>query len=386
MSGERERRDDAGGTPAPLNPAASPSHGPEARATPESWAERPCHTGAGVREKKLAPHRAEQAPEVITVTLNPAIDRTVTVPEFAAGEVNRAVGSHDEPGGKGVNVAAALARYGRNVAATGFLGRRNLGIFQEFFDELDIAGRFVLLEGETRTGIKIVDPGSGSTTDINLPGLAPSREELAELSRRLVPGASETPGASWYVLAGSLPPGVPVTIYADWIRALREHGAAVALDTSGEALRHAVEAGPTFVKPNIAELEALLGPGRHLPDVAAVIAAARELIARYGIGLVTVSMGAAGACFVTADEALLAKPPPIPVQSTVGAGDAMVAGVVHALGEGTRPAKRPLAEVARLATAFSLSALTLGQPTDSAGFRNGVAAWAPRVEIVPAGL
>ena len=304
---------------------------------------------------------------VATVTLNPAIDRTVTVRGLTPGEVNRAELVGERPGGKGVNVAAALAEQGHGVVALGFLGRDNEAVFTEFFSALGVDDRCLRLPGATRTGIKIVDPVRGETTDLNFPGLAPTAEDLAKLERLL-----DAPGAGWCVLAGSLPPGVPADFYRNAILRLKAGGVRVALDTSGEALRQALPAAPDFLKPNLAELAALVG--RALPDRAAIVAAARELVAR-GVALVVVSCGGEGAYFVTADEVLLARPPRIAVGSTVGAGDAMVAGVVAARLRGL-----PLVECARLATAYSLFALTRSEAVRDA--RAAVKAFAERVEIV----
>ncbi len=308
------------------------------------------------------------SPQVATVTLNPAIDRTVTVRGLAPGAVNRAELAGERPGGKGVNVAAALAEQGHSVAALGFLGRENDAAFGAFFAEQGVRDRCLRLPGETRTGIKIVDPVRGETTDLNFPGLAPSAADLMELEHQL-----DTLDARWCVLAGSLPPGVPADFYRGAIRRLKAGGVRVALDTSGQALGSALPAGPDFVKPNLHELAALVG--RELPDRAAIVAATRELVAG-GIALVVVSCGAEGACFVTAGEAILARPPRIEVRSTVGAGDAMVAGIVAAQLEGL-----PLARCARLATAFSLFALTRASADPDA--RGTVAAFADRVEILP---
>ena len=129
--------------------------------------------------------------------------------------------------------------------------------------------------------------------------------------------------AEWFVIAGSLPPGLKTTIYRDLTESLKARGRRVALDTSGETLNHAIEASPSFIKPNIHELEGLVG--RPLSSRDAVVAAANELVAR-GIEMVVVSMGHEGACFVGAEGTLFASPPEIEVRSTVGAGDAMVAG------------------------------------------------------------
>jgi 1-phosphofructokinase len=284
-------------------------------------------------------------PEVVTVTLNPAIDRTVTISEFAAGKVNRVEQVESNPGGKGVNVAAALSDYGHRVAVTGLLGRDNSAVFESLFAEKGIEDRFVRLRGQTRVGIKITDPVLRQTTDINFPGLAPEPADVAALFDQLARMDS-----AWVVLAGSLPPGIDATIYHELVARLKAQGCKVALDSSGDALRHAIEAAPDIVKPNIHELEALLG--ESLPDRGAVVSAARGLIER-GIALVVVSMGSKGALFVTADRAVAAQPPRITVSSTVGAGDAMVAGVVAAQLRGLS-----LPDTARLATAFSVDAIS----------------------------
>lgn len=290
--------------------------------------------------------------DVVTLTLNPAIDRTALIPRFAAGAVNRVEQMRDTAGGKGVNVAAALADNGFHVAAAGFLGRENSAIFETLFAEKQIGDAFVRTLGETRLGIKIVDPLAHQTTDINFPGNTPTPDDAAALEKKL--GSLHAP---WFALCGSLPPGVAPEYYRDLVTALKARGVASAVDTSGEPLRLALEAAPALIKPNIHELEALLG--RKLRGVPEVLEAARALTAR-GIGLVAVSMGKEGACFVTARQAVVARPPEIAAGSAVGAGDAMVAGAVCAQIRGL-----PLDACARLATAFSVVALTHGQEPES---------------------
>jgi len=157
--------------------------------------------------------------DVLTVTLNPAVDRTVTIPHFTPGAVNRAEQAHDTPGGKGVNVASSLADHGHRVAVTGFLGRENCGAFEALFAEKQIADRFMRIAGSTRTGIKIVDPAARATTDINFPGLSPTLPELASLREQIT-----TFDAPWVVLAGSLPPGVDSAFYRDLVSALKAVG------------------------------------------------------------------------------------------------------------------------------------------------------------------
>lgn len=282
--------------------------------------------------------------QVVTLTLNPAIDRTVTISNFKAGAVNRVESVRSHPGGKGVNVASALADNGHDVAVTGFLGRSNAGAFEELFSQKKIADHFVRIGGQTRIGIKITDPVEGETTDINFPGPRPSEAEVSMLFSRIA--ALE---AEWFVVAGSLPPGVEPGIYRDIITRLRRRGARVLLDTSGDPFPLALEARPSALKPNIHEFEDYIG--RSLPNEKEVIAAARELIRRR-IELVVVSMGRKGACFVTAGEAVLARPPEMEVKSTVGAGDAMVAGIISG-----QLQKLSLGACARLATAFAIDKL-----------------------------
>lgn len=305
--------------------------------------------------------------EIVTVTLNPAIDRTVTISNFTAGTVNRVEDVHSNPGGKGVNVASALADYGMSVAATGFLGMENTASFEDLFQRKAIADHFARIAGQTRVGIKITDPVLHQTTDINFPGPPATPANINAFKERLQRLVSDC-----FVLAGSLPPGIDPAFYHELIHELKARGARVILDTSGEPLEPALAAKPFLFKPNIDELEALLGT--TLPDESAIVAAARELVSR-GIGMVVVSMGKKGACFVTADEAVIARSPDVEVQSTVGAGDAMVAGLVTGLTQNL-----PLGDCARLATAFSVHALTRGANVPSA--RVAIEALMPRVTLI----
>jgi 1-phosphofructokinase len=287
-------------------------------------------------------------PDVVTVTLNPAIDLTVTLDQLVVGAVQRASAAVFNCGGKGVNVAGCLADWGARAAATGVLGRSNDGAFADFFASKGVADRFVRIGGETRTNIKIADRASGDTTDVNLPGLTVSDSAFAavraELSRCVAPRQP-------VVLAGSLPDSLPDAAWATLAGDLARHNARVVLDTSGAPLAAALASGQPLhaVKPNRAELEALLG--RDLPTTSDLVCAARALLDR-GVALVVVSLGAEGALFVDRQAALAAALPAKKALSTVGAGDAMVAGIAAALIEGAS-----LERLARLAVAFASSKL-----------------------------
>ncbi|SFC87901.1 1-phosphofructokinase [Tropicimonas isoalkanivorans] len=284
---------------------------------------------------------------IATVSLNSAVDQTVTVPHFAVDAVNRVEAVRVDAGGKGVNVASFLAHFGHAVTVTGLLGRDNAALFDRHFAASGLQDCCLRVDGATRTNVKIVDPERDTVTDLNYPGIEAGQRELDAVASSLDEALDRK--LEWVGLCGSLPAGLAPDAYARLTARARSKGAKVALDTSGAPLAAALPACPDIIKPNIAELGDLLGRGLSGPVDAA--AAAREIVAG-GIGLVVVSMGGEGAVMVSADDAVLAVPPKARIASTVGAGDAMVAGLIHAATRGLS-----LAETARLATAFSLGAL-----------------------------
>ena len=290
---------------------------------------------------------------VLCVALNPAIDQTIEVSSLRVGEVNRALRASQNAGGKAVNVASCLADYGVSVGVTGLLGRENPERFNALFDAKGIARHCLLVDGATRINTKLVDPALGQTTDINLPGPQQSPEQIAASLAQLEDVLSQHAGSvEWVVLSGSLPPGWPADTYAGLVRHAHALGARVLLDSSGAAFAQALAAGPEIIKPNRTELAEHLG--RPLERAADVAAAARALIESHpGLRLVVVSMGEEGAFFVEADAMLLAHPLPVTPLSSVGAGDAMVAGIVAG-----QLAGLGLAEGAQLATAFAAAKLT----------------------------
>ena len=287
------------------------------------------------------------ASHIVTVTLNASIDQTASVANFTAGEVNRVAWEQSDAGGKGVNVASFLAHFEHAVAVTGVLGADNQEIFLRLFAEKGLIDRFVRVPGHTRVNVKVIDDARHQVTDINFPGVTAHAEDIDAVNARIDALVDE--GAELFVLSGSLPASVTPGIYRELTTRLKARRRRVVLDTSGEALAQAVGAGADVIKPNIDELAELVG--HPLASEPAIVEAARDLIRR-GIGLVAVSMGGRGAIFVTADAAVHAVPPPVSIRSTVGAGDAMVAGIIHATLQ-----HRGIEECARLATAFSLGAL-----------------------------
>jgi len=284
--------------------------------------------------------------KIATVTLNPAIDQTVRVDSFRPNTVNRALAISFDASGKGVNVASFLADYGHDTAVTGYLGQENAAIFEQFFASKGIDDCFVRIPGNTRINVKVVDEVNQQTTDINMPGQTPPQEAMNTLFETIEHLANS---CDWFVLSGSLPPDVPTTIYAAIITQLKRQKKRIILDTSGEALREGIQAGPTIVKPNIEELQHLV---RHsLTSEAEIQQAAHQLLSE-DIELVVVSMGRQGAMLVERATTLIATPPPITVKKTFGAGDAIVAGLVTAQIQGLS-----LADCGRLATAFSMGAI-----------------------------
>ncbi|MBK8537538.1 MAG: 1-phosphofructokinase [Candidatus Competibacteraceae bacterium] len=291
--------------------------------------------------------------QVVTVALNPALDQTIEVAGLQPGAVNRALRMQVDVGGKAINVASCLADFGINAAVTGQLGRDNAALFEELFRRKKIANHCCYLDGLTRINTKLVDVERGETTDLNMPGPELTAEAVAELLDQVLQRLDLLmEQARWVVLSGSLPPGMPEDAYATLTRRIQAAGAAVLLDTSGSPLRAALTAGPRLIKPNRHELAELVG--EPLDSLEALLAAGRALLnSANPPEWVVVSLGSDGALFLSREQALQAHPAPVAVTSTVGAGDAMVAGLVAA-----RLENLALAETAQLATAFAAAKLT----------------------------
>lgn len=265
---------------------------------------------------------------IYTLTLNPAVDRELTVPEIQFDTVLRAVNSQTDFGGKGFNVSRILKGLGAESIAVGFLGGKAGELLQDGLSSLEIGTDFVWVEGETRTNISIVTSSGGRYIKVNEKGptIQPNRQrELLDKVQKLA-----QPG-DWWVLAGSLPPGVSDSFYAEIIEILNQHAAKALLDTSGEPLRLGCQARPFLVKPNLEEAQALTGLSMR---TSSEIAQAAKAIQMMGVVNVVVSMGKSGAFLQTSEAAWLIRSPKIIEKNPIGAGDSMVGGLVWALTHG----------------------------------------------------
>lgn len=278
---------------------------------------------------------------VLTVTLNPALDLTVQLPSLRLGEVNRSESLQVHAAGKGLNVAQVLADLGHQLTVTGFLGADNPQAFERLFEARGFADEFVRVAGETRSNIKLAEAG-GQVTDINGPGLMIAETERAELLVRLKRLA---PAHELVVVAGSLPRGVQVEWFVELLRTLKQLGARVVLDTSDAALRAGLATAPWLIKPN--EEELLEARGMQSADAQALAREAWRLQVE-GVEHVVISQGAEGVSWFAPNAGLHAHPPNVQVVSTVGAGDSLLAGMLHGLLENW-PAERTLAHATAIA-------------------------------------
>jgi 1-phosphofructokinase len=264
---------------------------------------------------------------IVTLTLNPSVDRTVEVETLARGEVMRALGVRVDPGGKGINVSRALAAHGLQTRAVVTVGGAEGEHLVALLRDTGIEIVPVRIRGAIRSNITVVEP-DGTTTKFNEPGAQLSEEELAAVFAAV---RTAVASADWLVASGSLPPGTPAAVYADLVRSLAGTGTSVAIDTSGPALKTVLAAGPALVKPNREELAEVAG--RRLSTVADVVEAASRL-RDLGAGAVLASLGADGAVLVDDDGAIHGRTPTVSPLSSVGAGDAMLAGFLAGGGIG----------------------------------------------------
>jgi 1-phosphofructokinase family hexose kinase len=291
---------------------------------------------------------------IYTVTLNPAIDRELVVPDIVPNTVLRATQSRVDFGGKGFYVARMLSVLDTPSVALGFAGGDNGKMLHDGLRAIGIETDFIWVEEATRTNVSIVASDFTQYVKVNEPGPTISKAHLSALEQK-IHGLAQPD--DWWVLAGSLPPGVPLTIYADLISIVQAAGGHAILDTSGEALYHGCKAKPFLIKPNTAEARKLtdldLDNSSQLPIAA-------EAIRAMGPAHVLISMGKKGAIMANGKKIWSAQSPEIIELNPIGAGDAMVGGLVCGLSRGQR-----LQEAFTLAIACG--AATAAQPGTGVG-------------------
>jgi 1-phosphofructokinase family hexose kinase len=291
---------------------------------------------------------------IYTVTLNPAVDRELVVPAIEFDSVLRAVGWRVDWGGKGFNVSRLLASLSAASVAVGFAGGRSGELLRDGLNSLGIQTDFIDIRGETRTNVSIVSQSDNHYVKVNEPGPQVSAHEMATLLAR-VEGLAQA--GDWWVLAGSLPPGMPASIYADLIRILERRGAHVILDTSGEALEQGCRAAPEMVKPN--SYEASLLTGMPVESLAQIAAAGRAIL-KMGPARLVISLGKDGALLMQPGQAWLAYSPQIVERNPIGAGDSMVGGLVWGFSQGLDPCAALRWGIACGAATASLSGTAMG--------------------------
>lgn len=284
---------------------------------------------------------------IITVTMNPAIDKTVDINQFEHGGLNRIQHIELDAGGKGINVSKTIQQLGGTSIATGFVGGNGGAIIEKVLKEYGIETDFVQVDGETRTNMKIVEK-TGDVTELNEAGPVVTEQQVEQLLEKLENYANED---ALFVLAGSIPEGVNKNIYATIIERVHQKGAKVFLDADGELFKQSLEAKPDIIKPNRIELEHFYEMD-YRPSEQELIHMGTKLLNK-GMELVAISLGQLGALFLTKDKKIKCPGLVVKAHSTVGAGDAMVAAITYGYHE-----KRSLEDCVTLGMATSAGAVT----------------------------
>lgn len=284
---------------------------------------------------------------IITVTMNPAIDKTIEIDNLNHGGLNRIKKVEYDAGGKGINVSKTIRELGGESVAVGFLGGNSGKTIENVLKEKGITCDFIWVDGETRTNTKVYEE-NGAVTELNEPGPVITEEKLKELMKKLEEYAGEE---TLVVLSGSVPAGVDKGIYGEITKLVHEKGAKVLMDADGELFCRSLDAKPDIIKPNKEELEEYAEMDYRTSEEELIRIA--EGFRERGISTVAVSMGKIGAMMIK--EGYRVKCPAVPVKkhSTVGAGDAMVAGLAYAWEKGLSDE-----EMVRLCMAVSAGAVT----------------------------
>ncbi len=296
---------------------------------------------------------------IFTLTLNPAVDRELTVDSIEFDTVLRASDWRVDCGGKGFNVARMLKSLDVSSTALGFAAGKAGELLADRLQRLGIETDFVWVEGETRTNVSIIGTDNGRYVKVNEPGPTISAGDIVRMKEKVQERVRKD---DWWVLAGSLPPGVPAAIYGDLIGIIHAAGAKVFLDTSSSALAKSCRMEPLLVKPNAEEAHELTG--MPVGSTKEIVAAARAICTKGAVHVI-VSLGKDGAVLVDQKHAWKALSPKIVEKNPIGAGDSMVAGVIWGLSQGDDVAEA-------LRCGIACGAATAGQAGTSVGTRTQV--------------
>jgi 6-phosphofructokinase 2 len=284
-------------------------------------------------------------PSVVTITFSPCIDKSTTVPSLIPEKKLKCTVPSLEPGGGGINVARALIKLGGQATAIFPSGGYTGKYFNHLLETENVPSVIIESRHETRENIIVLDEFTNNQYRFGMPGTPLSKQEWM----RCLYAVEEIKDARFIVASGSLPPGVPLDIYARLARIAKNKNAKFIIDTSGKALKEAADEGVYLLKPNLGELSVLAGTGVIEP--AAVKEIAQGIIAAGKAEVMVVSMGGMGALLVTNDITQMISAPPVIKRSTVGAGDSMVAGILFYLSQG-----KSLPEAARYGVACGTAA------------------------------
>jgi 6-phosphofructokinase 2 len=285
--------------------------------------------------------------KIVTLTMNPTIDKSSAVSQVVADRKLRCKVPRFEPGGGGLNVSRAVRELGGESLALYPAGGHTGDFLEQLLREAGIEQHRFRIENRTRENLTVLEESTNRQFRIQMPGPALKPEEWKTCLGYL---AAIDPRPEYIVASGSLPPGVPADFYARLAEQAKAQGVRLIVDTSGEALRIAADAGVFLLKPNLRELADLAG--RAIEDESQPEALARETVATGHSEVVVLSLGSGGALLVTRDHTEHIQTPAVPIRSRVGAGDSTVAGIVFALGSG-----RPLAEAVRYGIAAGAAAV-----------------------------
>lgn len=263
---------------------------------------------------------------ITTVCMNPSFDKTAETDKVNVGDVTRLRNVRVDIGGKGVNVAIVLRRLNEAARCVGCLGEENAERFLRMIAREDVAFDYISVPGEVRTNLKMMDHNKQAVIEINEPGVSMNEEQIQQFLLLLKEKSADS---QYVVLSGRLPDGCSANTYQRCMQAL--DGKKVVLDTAGESLLHGIKERPYLIKPNLPEMQAIMR--KELRTLREIRDAAMFLI-DYGAQNVVVSMGKTGAVFVNEKKTLFAPALRVEARSTVGAGDAMVGGILTGLMRG----------------------------------------------------